>query len=1442
MKIDHKSIASNPVFLFSSKTLILAAGLALTASTVSAQTQWQGGTSDYNNPASWNGTYNGSSNPNVTDDSGSNNVVLIQPGDPVWQHGDTLAGNAANTSGAYLQTGSTNNSGGGNWLRMGLGAGSFGSYILSNGTVNVGGRTQIGENGIGYLEIDGGTYNGNVNDGGANPAMVCGQGDFGPGTGTLVINGGSVNYAQETWFGEQGGSIGTGYFFMNGGTLNVNNWFVFGRNGGAGGAHGYGTMTGGTINFHGGGQFLVGGGGVGSLAQSGGTINAYNQYLIPQSDGGSGGSGLDTLSSNAVLNVHDWLAVGRSGGNGELDISGSASITRDNASDGGSHFDIGASATGVLNQNGGTITESTSDLWIGENGAGTWNFNGGTAYVQHVVMCVNGSASGQLNLNGGLFQTAGITSPTTGTTVSLLNLNGATVQANGNNAAFINGLFQAAIGSGGVTLDTQGYSVTIPQALVDNGGGTLAKIGSGTLTLTGANGYAGTTAVNAGTLATTTASSGGGAYAVANGSTLNVQVVGSLNSYLGMSSLSFDSSATTLGINLNSFGNPGTAPISVSGPLTVNGPVTINVTDANPQIGQFPLISYSSKTGSSYVLGSIPPGITAHLVDNTTNQSIDLDITAYGVVRWDGNAGGNWDIGLTTNWVDPISGLPAYFQPGDVVTLDDNATGTTSINVSANVTPSSLTINNTAKSYTLSGTGSISGTTGLVKEGANTATINNNNGYTGATVLTGGALSVSSLANGGSSSSIGASSAASSNLILAGGTLQYTGPAVSIDHGYTEENTNGTVDISVLNSLTLSGTVADIPGSGFVKSGPGQLAYAGTGVSTLADSLGYSVEQGSVAFEDQTNNINGNLVVAGPSFGFPVPGSSNAAVTVTTNATVNIGNLLDVGDSANTTNQISGVVTQTGGTVIVNGATQLGQYPNGAGTYNLSGGLLNTHDWLSVGRQGGVGTFNMSGGVLWCSGGGNLDIGNSGGVGGYGGTGVFNQTGGIITNTATEVWLGEAAGEQPDSGTWNMSGGAAYLSEVHVGVGGTGTSALNVSGSATITESYLLLANYDTNTIANMSIGSVTNPGGTVTVNADMDIGGQGTSTLNFVPNGGGKLTVTGTIYLSRFSQTANGTVNLNTGGTLVAGYINNGWGFQNNFSSPTQNPNAFNFNGGTLRAYVGSPYFIQPYVNAVVQTNGAIIDDGGNSIDVLAPLVNGGGGGGLTKLGSGTLILHGADTYTGTTLVNSGVLTMAPGGSIAGPVQVASGATLAGDNGSIGAPYSINNSLTLAAGSSTLMQVTPSSSDQITGLTTVSYGGTLVVTNASGSPLVSGHQYQLFNSALAGSGNFSSIVILSAVGGPYAGTFDAAHGILTVSVAGQGIVNAPALSGGSMTVTGSGWNPGAHYTWLSSTNAAAPISQWVTNTTGTFSASGAFTNTFVATNPPAEFLLLRTP
>jgi fibronectin-binding autotransporter adhesin len=1426
MKTPKTSLTVKLGCLSQINVLTLAAVLTGSVATSHAQSFWNGGTSDFNVGASWNPT--GVPSGNAANDSGLGNVVLIQPGDPVWGHGDTLAGQTAGASGSYLQTGSTNNTGypsGGSWMRLGIGSGgTVGYYTLSNGVVNVAGQTHLGEHGTGTLEVDGGTYNTGYN---GNPGICAGDGDFGTSTGTLILTAGTINNINnETWFGEANSAC-TGYLMMSGGTINANNWFVFGRNGGVG----FGTMTAGTINFTGGGQFLIGGGGIGSLAQSGGTLNVHNQYLVPQSNGSGSGKGTNILSGTAVVNLHDWIAVGRNSGYGELDISGSATITRDNNNDGGANFDIAGGGPGVINQNGGAVTNLAGQTWIGESSTATWNLNSGLANMGSVVICVKGSASGTLNLNGGLFAATGINSSSAGT--SILNFNGGTLQASAANANFMSGLSQALMGPGGVVFDSQGYIITVPQEVDDNGGGSLTKIGSGTLNLTGPNTYVGSTIVNAGVLGTTTASAGGGSYSVASGATLDVQLAsagGRLTAsgvtLAGTSSVQFD---------LGSFGNPTAPLLNVGGALTVNGPATINLTASTPlAVGQYPFIQYASETGSSsFVLGNLPPGDTGYLSNNVANSSMDIVITSVSAPRWNGTVNGNWDINTTANWVDIFTMASTTYQNGEPVILDDNATGTTVLNLVTTVNPSALTANNSVLPYTLTGTGKIAGPTGLLKEGTGTLAILNTGGnsYTGATTIAGGTLMVTNLANGGSPSAIGASSANSTNLVLAGGTLSYSGPAVSINRGYSVQATNSTIDTE--SNLTLSGLATVVANSDFIKTGPAQLTYATAGVNTLsgAGSSGYDVVAGTVAFTGpaggQTNNVQGGFAVGGTN-------GVNAAV-VLTNAILNIsGGTFDLGDGGG--QPATGSVTQNGG-VVSSGNDQvwIGQNISGSATYNLNGGTFNVNNWLAIGREGGTGTLNVSGSaVLYdTGGGGNLDIGTSGGVGGVAGTGTLNQTGGAITNTASQTWLGEGSSGEAAAGTWNMSGGTAQLGELHIGVGGTGTSTLNISGSASITESYLLLANYDTNTTGNVNIGNALNPGGTVTVNADMNVGGQGFGTLNFVTNGGGKLTVTGTLYLSRFSQTADGTVNLNAGGTLVAAYVNNGWGFHNNYPSPTNNPNAFNFNGGTLKAYVGSTIFIQPYVNAVVQSGGAIIDDGGFNITVLAALVDGGGGGGLTKQGNGTLILAGTNTYTGTTLVSSGTLGCSV--SIAGPVAVASGAAILGDTGTIGT-FAINNTLTLAAGSTAYFKVTPASNDEIQGLTGVTYGGGLVVSNTSATPLTVGTVFKLFNSASPGSGNFSSVT-LQPVG---SATFNPVTGELTITSVAPPAFNSPVLSGGNLILTGTGGTPGAGYTLLTTTNL---LSAWTTNIQSTFSGTGTFSNSIpVNGSQPAQFFRLRTP
>jgi hypothetical protein len=183
-------------------------------------------------------------------------------------------------------------------------------------------------------------------------------------------------------------------------------------------------------------------------------------------------------------------------------------------------------------------------------------------------------------------------------------------------------------------------------------------------------------------LAVTTDSSAGstGGYTVANGAKLAVKIQAD-EAQLNTASATFNSGNSTLEVDLGNFGNPTAAPVNLSGNLAVNGTVTINLLDTLPQFGQFPLIKYGTKSGAgSFVIGALPFGVVASIVNNTANNSIDINITSVNLPRWDGQAGGNWDIGVTANWVNIGNGSPTFYGQGNAVLFDDNAAGTTTAN------------------------------------------------------------------------------------------------------------------------------------------------------------------------------------------------------------------------------------------------------------------------------------------------------------------------------------------------------------------------------------------------------------------------------------------------------------------------------------------------------------------------------------------------------------------------------------------------------------------------------------------------------------------------------------------------------------------------------------------------------------------------------------------
>jgi autotransporter-associated beta strand protein len=146
-------------------------------------------------------------------------------------------------------------------------------------------------------------------------------------------------------------------------------------------------------------------------------------------------------------------------------------------------------------------------------------------------------------------------------------------------------------------------------------------------------------------------------------------------------------------------------------------------------------------------------------------------------------------------------------------------------------------------------------------------------------------------------------------------------------------------------------------------------------------------------------------------------------------------------------------------------------------------------------------------------------------------------------------------------------------------------------------------------------------------------------------------------------------------------------------------------------------------------------------------------GPGNLTLTWLGTVALAGRNTCSGITTISNGILqvtgsmtnaivvaggTLSGTGVLAGPVSVIAGGTLSPGLGL--AQLAISNTLTLQSGASIAMDVNAANgaSDEIVGLTKVTYGGTLVLNNQSGA-FAAGNGFKLFDAATY-AGEFASI------------------------------------------------------------------------------------------------------
>lgn len=583
-----------------------------------------------------------------------------------------------------------------------------------------------------------------------------------------------------------------------------------------------------------------------------------------------------TLNGNLTLNHGCTLSIGHAQ-NGAVNITGSVAtsgtiamtvfgtnaITTSTATT----VPLSANISGAITGSGNINLSNTSNAANGKANnirlsgnnsgyTGTFTIGGSANRGVRLATANSGSSAATWAVN------AGNVLEVDGVSVTLGTLNGAGTVTNSHvtSAATLQigaGLFQGVIANG---------------AAVTN----LEKIGAGLLTLSGSNTFTGTTTVTQGILAMSSLATGVSNVTVADGAIFRVDPAVQ-DGQLSLGSVTLGSSTgSTLAVNNGNFSNPSLAPILTTN-LVVNTPSTLEMLGANIGIGTFPVVNYTALSGSLGYSGltlKLPPRVTGSMANNTGTNTIDVTITSIEGIRWKGAVDQNWDIDPsgagavgTANWETTSTLSSTRFLQGsagtDAAMFDDLAAGSGAINVNLTTlhTPQSLVVNNATRDYTFAGSGSISGSTGLLKQGAATLTLANTtaNAFVGGTIIEAGTLVL------GDGLTNGAGQIAGSIAVDLGTSLVLNRPD---DHSLTNTVTGtGLIRKNSANTLTLpaafiyDGDVNLVAGNTIFSNG-GELKGILSGDGDIVVAAGTVKFSGSSAF---ANTHTGDITLPGTS-------------------------------------------------------------------------------------------------------------------------------------------------------------------------------------------------------------------------------------------------------------------------------------------------------------------------------------------------------------------------------------------------------------------------------------------------------------------------------------------------------------------------------------------------------------------------------------------------
>ncbi|GAA0649545.1 hypothetical protein GCM10009424_27760 [Sphingomonas ursincola] len=1025
--------------------------------------------------------------------------------------------------------------------------------------------------------------------------------------------------------------------------------------------------------------------------------------------------GLATTGGFSIVNVNSGLATRIN-----APISGTAGLTKS----GGGTLTLGGanSYAGLTTVSGGTLS-----LVSGGTIAGAVQNNATLTNAGTIIGLVTnaGTLTSTGTLAGGLTNNAGATASISGTldgpvsNAATITLTGATTGAaavtqtttGSLNLAGFNGTIGSLAGAGAVqlgngTLTTGGNNSTTTFAGVISGSGGLTKIGSGTLSLTGANAYAGQTSINGGTLELGFGGSLTGAV-VNNGTFNNAGVVNGLvtNGDFGI--------LTSLGaLNGGLVNNGRFTPISISGQL--NG----NVSNSG-------VINFINQTVGN---AAITQAANSNLfLVSQTNVNIGSLAGAGSVVLSQGSTLTIGSNNASTSFSGVVSGTG---------TLAKTGTGTLTLSGANNLTGLTTV---SQGSLSIAMTGSLAGAV------QNNATLANAGSIAGL-VTNAGTLTSTGTLGGGLSNNAGATAAIRGTLngpVSNAGTITLTGTTTG--NAALAQTGNGTFNLAGFDATigSLSGTLV---GSGSVQLGSGTLTLGGNNSSTsfngVISGTGQVIKTGTGSFAvTAANTYTGLTTVNGGTFTIGFGGS--LAGSVQNNATlVNLsrvsgqvtnagilnstgsirgGLVNNAGATANLAGLLNGAVSNSGNITLVESLTSTGSFTQSSGaSLNLAGfeagmGSIAGNGAIQLGSGtltagasnastsfdgiiSGSGTFNKAGT-------GTLTLGGSN-------TAAANFTGTVNVNAGSLVLNGQFGDVAANSANLSLANGAtlagsgSFLGNISLGAGailapGNSPATIAIGGNLLLDSASILNFELAQAGVVGGGINDLITVSGNLTLDGTLNVaaltgfgegiyrlinyGGTLTDngllvgtrpdgfTASVITNIGGQISVQFTLgiptvlYWDGTDTTAASSAITGNGGSGTWNSTSTNWtsapGFSTAFGWNSQTGVFAGAAGGTVQVS-GTQAFQQlrfetgGYVLNTAPGGGALATTGGTSvIDVSAGLgatINAPiqGTAGITKAGAGTLTLGGFNSYAGLTSIAAGTLALSSGGTIVGAVD----------------------------------------------------------------------------------------------------------------------------------------------------------------------------------------------